>query len=302
MSWSVGEVAGFARVTVRTLHHYDAIGLLVPGERTPAGHRRYTDADLDRLQQILFYRELGFPLEEIAELLAAPEQDPTRHLRRQHALLTDRIARLTEMAAAVQRALEAQKMGINLTPEEKFEVFGDFDVDEATAEAERRWGDCDNGAFASSARRSAARTKDDWKRFTAEMDALHRRFAALLDAGAPADAPEALRLAEEHRAFITRTSYDCDHAMHRRLGELYVTDARFTATYENIRPGLARYVHDVLAANAERAEEAAPAERAGRATGSAPDSGPDSGSDSDSNPASGPDSDSLPGSGPAPQS
>ncbi|HEV7930920.1 MAG TPA: MerR family transcriptional regulator, partial [Actinomadura sp.] len=69
MSHSVGRVAGYAGITVRTLHHYDEIGLLSPSARSHAGHRRYDDADLDRLQQILFYRELGFPLDEVAALL-----------------------------------------------------------------------------------------------------------------------------------------------------------------------------------------------------------------------------------------
>src|SRR5579884_747913 len=124
MSYSVGEVARLSRVTVRTLHHYDEIGLLRPGGRTPAGYRRYSDADLDRLQQILFYRELGFALPEIATLLDDPDASPTEQLRRQRALLGERIARLQEMAAAVEKALEAREMGINLTPEEKFELFG----------------------------------------------------------------------------------------------------------------------------------------------------------------------------------
>ncbi|GDY43742.1 hypothetical protein SANT12839_046240 [Streptomyces antimycoticus] len=140
MSYSVGQVAGFAGVTVRTLHHYDEIGLLRPGTRSTAGHRRYDDADLDRLQRILFYRELGFPLEEVAVLLDDPDIDPQAHLRRQHRLLTDRIERLRKMAAAVEQAMEARKMGINLTPEEKFEVFGDFDPDEHQEEVEQRWG------------------------------------------------------------------------------------------------------------------------------------------------------------------
>lgn len=76
MSHSVGQVAGFAGVTVRTLHHYDAIGLLSPGGRSPAGHRRYVDADLDRLQQILFYRELGFPSKRSPSSSTTPA--PTR--------------------------------------------------------------------------------------------------------------------------------------------------------------------------------------------------------------------------------
>lgn len=139
MSYSVGQVAAFAGVTVRTLHHYDEIGLLLPGERNPAGHRRYGEDDLDRLQQILFYRELGFPLDEVAALLDDPHTDPQDHLRRQHGLLTGQIARLQEMAAAVEHAMEARRMKVRLTPEEKFEVFGDFDPDDYAAEAEERW-------------------------------------------------------------------------------------------------------------------------------------------------------------------
>ena len=142
-TWTVGQVADLFDVTVRTLHHYDDIGLLVPGERSHAGHRRYNDADLDRLQQILFYRELGFPLEEVAALLDDPAADPREHLRQQHELLTARIEQLRKMAEAVEQAMEARTMGINLTPEERFEVFGDKDPEQYAEEAERRWGGTD---------------------------------------------------------------------------------------------------------------------------------------------------------------
>src|SRR5262245_24396153 len=94
MSYSIGKVAEIAGVTVRTLHHYDEIGLLSPSDRTSTGYRRYDDADLDRLQQIRFYRELDFPLEEIAAILDDPDADPMAHLRRQHGLLSERIAKL----------------------------------------------------------------------------------------------------------------------------------------------------------------------------------------------------------------
>ncbi|MBO8192368.1 MerR family transcriptional regulator [Streptomyces oryzae] len=255
MSHSVGQVAGFAGVTVRTLHHYDEIGLLVPGERTAAGHRRYTDADLDRLQQILFYRELGFPLEEIAVLLDDPAADPVGQLRRQHHLLTARIDRLTEMAAAVERAMEARKMGINLTPEEKFEVFGDFDPDIHAEEAERRWGD--TAEYREAQRRAASYTKEDWKALMREMDEIHRAIADRMAAGDPPDAPAVTELAERHRLFISRSSYECGHEMHTRLGEMYVQDERFTATYEAIRPGLAQYMRDAIAANAAGAADSA---------------------------------------------
>ncbi|MCB5911220.1 MerR family transcriptional regulator [Streptomyces pinistramenti] len=250
MSYSVGRTAGVAGVTVRTLHHYDEIGLLVPGARNHAGHRRYTDTDLDRLQQILFYRQLGFPLDEVAVLLDDPDADPQEHLRRQHRLLGERIGRLQEMAAAVEKAMEARRMNVRLTPEEKFEVFGDFDPDVYEDEVHERWGQTD--AYRESQRRTAAYTKDDWKRLTAEMDAVHARLAALLDAGVPAASDEATAVAEEHRQFICGAYYDCTYEIHTGLGRMYVDDERFTATYEAIRPGLAVYLRDAILANAER--------------------------------------------------
>ncbi|MEU8780969.1 MerR family transcriptional regulator [Streptomyces sp. NPDC048637] len=250
MSYSVGQVAAFAGVTVRTLHHYDEIGLLQPGERNYAGHRRYGDDDLDRLQQILFYRELGFPLDEVAALLDDPHVDPQQHLRRQHDLLTERIGKLQKMAAAVEHAMEARRMNVRLTPEEKFEVFGDFDPDEHAAEVEERWGHTEY--YKESQRRTAAYTKDDWKRVTAELDAIHRKMADLLAQGVPADSEAAMDVAEEHRQFIVGAYGDCTYELHTCFGEMYVTDERFTATYEAIRPGLAVYMRDAMRANADR--------------------------------------------------
>ncbi|WP_030678980.1 MerR family transcriptional regulator [Streptomyces rimosus] len=250
MGYSVGQVAGFAGVTVRTLHHYDEIGLLVPGERNHAGHRRYGDDDLDRLQQIMFYRELGFPLDEVAALLDDPDADPQEHLRRQHALLSARIGKLQAMATAVEHAMEARKMGVNLTPEEKFEVFGDFDPDDYADEVRERWGSTD--AYKESQRRTASYTKEDWKRLTEEFDAIHRKMAGAMERGVPADSGEAMDVAEEHRRFISSGYYDCSYEMHTCLGEMYVADERFTATYEAIRPGLAVYMRDAMLANAVR--------------------------------------------------
>ena len=118
MAYTVGQVAKVAGVTVRTLHHYDEIGLLSPSGRTSAGYRRYDDADLQRLQLVLYYRELGFPLEEITAIIDDPAADPAAHLRRQHELLTVRLKRLQEMVTAIEFAMEASKMNIQLTPEE----------------------------------------------------------------------------------------------------------------------------------------------------------------------------------------
>jgi DNA-binding transcriptional MerR regulator len=249
--YSVGQVAGFARTTVRTLHHYDEIRLLSPSGRTPSGYRRYDDADLDRLQQILFYRELGFSLDDIASVLDDRGVGPTEHLRRQQRLLGERITRLQRMAAAVNEALEARTMGIRLTPEEKFELFGEG-YQEYEAEAEQRWGESD--AWRQSQRRAAELSKEDWVRIKAEGDAIMRRIAEAVGAGVAADSEQAMAIAEDHRQHVCRNFYDCTHAMQRGLAEMYIGDDRFTATYEEVAPGAAVWFHDAVLANADRAE------------------------------------------------
>lgn len=251
-TYSVGQVARIAKVTVRTLHHYDEIGLLSPGGRTPAGYRRYEDADLDRLQQILFYRELGFPLEEIAAILDDRSVSPTEHLRRQHRLINARIGHLQDLAAAVENAMEAKKMGIQLTPEEKFEVFGADYQESWEAEAEQAHGGSE--PWKESQRRTGRYTKDDWQRIKAEGDALNRHLADALAAGLAPDGGEAMDLAEVHRQQIVENYYDCTYEIHRGLAEMYLADERFTATYEKVAPGLARWLHDAIVANADRAE------------------------------------------------
>ncbi len=250
MSHTVGEVARLAGVTVRTLHHYDRIGLVRPGSRTSAGYRAYDAHDLDRLQQVLLYRELGFPLEEVATLLDDPDADPAAHLRRQHRLLRERLERTQAMVAAVEKEMEARQMGISLTPEERFELFGNGFSDEYQAEAEERWGDTE--AWAQSQRRTSAYTKADWVRIKEETDDVEHRFAAALRDGVPADSAAAMDLAEEHRQHISRWFYDCPPEMHAGLGRMYVEDERFTAHSEEVAPGLAQYVSTAVQANAAR--------------------------------------------------
>lgn len=250
MGYSVGQVARLAGVTVRTLHHYDEVGLLSPRGRTPAGYRQYDDADLERLQQILAYRELGFPLEDITTLLDG-DADRMAHLERQHTLLTARIERLEEIRAALELTMEAHKMGINLTPEEMLDVFGDHDPTEHAAEAQQRWGHTD--AYAQSNRRTSSYTKEDWQRLGAEVAEIEHGFVAAMNAGAPPDGDTAMDLAETHRQHISRWFYDCSHQMQVGLAEMYVADPRFTAHYDDQAPGLAQYVHDAIVANAARA-------------------------------------------------
>jgi len=247
---TVGEVATLAGVTVRTLHHYHEIGLLEPSGRSQAGYRRYAEADLERLQRIRFYRELGFGLDEIKKVMSDGGTDASAHLRRQHAMLRDRIRRLERMVAAVEKALEASTMGINLTPEERFEVFGDFEPDAYKDEVEERWGDTD--AYRESARRTRGYTKADWQRIKAEGQAAVESVVSAMHAGKPADSEEAMEGAERHRLQIDRNFYPCSYQMQVGLAEMYLADPRFTATYEKIAPGLAQYLHDAIKANAAR--------------------------------------------------
>lgn len=246
---SVGEVAKLVGVSVRTLHHYDAIGLLQPQERSQAGYRQYGRAELERLHQVLSYRELGFELDAIAQLLDDAETDPTEHLRRQEAMLNARLERLLAMRRQVRRQMEARKMGINLKPNEMFELFGDNDPSQYAEEAKERWGDTD--AYKQSQRRVKGYTKADWQRVQAETAAVERSFIELLNAGVPAQDERAKAAAEAHRQQISSSYYDCSYEMHRGLADMYLADPRFTKYYEDRAEGLAAYVAEAIKANAE---------------------------------------------------
>jgi MerR family transcriptional regulator, thiopeptide resistance regulator len=252
MAWTVGEVARIAGVTVRALHHYDEIGLLSPSARSEAGYRLYGRSDLERLQRIRVYRGFGIALDKIAALLDDPDVDPVDHLRRQHELLSERREELSRLINALEQTMEARKLGIQLEPEELFEVFGDDDPTQYADEVEERWGDTD--AYRESQRRAASYSKADWQRMQAEAQDHGRRLVAALQAGHAPVSPEAMDLAEEHRQHVSRWFYDCPPAMHRALGEMYVADPRFTKTYEDMAPGLATWVRDAWAANAARQE------------------------------------------------
>jgi DNA-binding transcriptional MerR regulator len=250
MGLTVGEVASLASVSVRTLHHYDRIGLLKPSERSESGYRHYSDDDLEVLQQILFFRELGFGLAEIARIMHDPSFDRLEALRLQRRMLKDKSAQLALMAEAVEAAIDATKGGVTLDANDMFEVFGEFDPKEYEKEAEERWGSTD--AYKESARRAARYTKTDWQRFKEESDAINAAIVAAMDAGLPADSVEAMDSVERHRMQIGASFYPCSHDMHCGLAEMYIADPRFAANYEKIREGMALYMHDAILANAKR--------------------------------------------------
>ncbi|WP_086730611.1 MerR family transcriptional regulator [Streptomyces carpinensis] len=254
MSYSVGQVAAFAGVTVRTLHHYDRSGLLSPSARSRAGYRLYDDGDLARLQQVLFYRELGFSLDEIATILKDPQADALEHLRARQRRLGEEIARLQRLAEVAERAIEVQQTGVSLTPEERFEVFGEitFDLSYAT-EAQLKWADSEGQR--ESMARAAAHTKEDWRLLMREAAAWRAELLAAFDDGEPADGERAMDLAEEHRLHISRWFTSCPPDMHRRIADDVVADPRAFALVvppSQQRPGLAAYLGKAVHANASR--------------------------------------------------
>jgi DNA-binding transcriptional MerR regulator len=226
-------------VTVRTLHHYDEIGLLVPSDRTPAGYRLYSDADLARLHQILLYRELGFALDAIGPIL----DEPVDQRRAALLLQRERLAVSHRRTGAVLRALDLVLSGETAMPDQMFEGFDQF-----ADEARERWGDTPH--HAESQRRTKSYTKDDWATLKAEAAAVVADFAALFTSGAAPDSPPALELAERARLHIDRWFYPCSHAMHANLADLYTADPRFTAHYDDHAPGLAAFVSAAIKANA----------------------------------------------------
>jgi len=252
MGYSVGRVAALAGVTIRTLHHYDEVGLLSPSGRSAAGYRIYEASDLERLQRILFYRELGFTLKEISTIVDDPQTDAVGHLRRQRGLLTERIERLSAMVEAIDYEMEAMTMDIPLTPEERLEVFGEFRPEDYAEEAEQRWGGTE--AYRQSQRRVASYEKEDWQQLKAEEEEVRARLATALAAGLAPDSEEAMAAAEAHRQHISRWFYECTYEIHRGLADMYVSDERFRSNYDATAPGLARYIREAAHANARRTD------------------------------------------------
>ncbi|ADV66060.1 MerR family transcriptional regulator [Deinococcus maricopensis] len=239
MPWTVGDAARIARVSVRTLHHYDEIGLLRPSGRTAANYRLYTASDLERLHQILLFRELGFALPDIRRLMLDPDFDRAEALRAQRALLVERARRTSMMLSALDAALAATVGGTTMTQDEFKTLFEGFDPAQYEDEVKERWGDTD--AYRQSSERTRRYTRDDWARLKGEMEAITARYVALMEAGVAPEAPEAVAVAAEHHAHLERWFYDCPPEMFSNLGWMWVGDERFTRNIDRARAGLAAY-------------------------------------------------------------
>lgn len=251
--YTVGAAAELAGVSVRALHHYDQVGLLRPSARTDAGYRLYSVADVHRLQRIVFYRELGLDLADIADILADPHTTDEDHLRRQRDLLTARIARTRTMLTLIDRELAARATGIALTPEQRREVFGGDRFLDHADEARQEWGDAPE--FLQRLARTSRYTADDWLTLRAELAQIHQGLADAMCQGVPATDVVAMELAERHRRHTDHWFHDCDHDAHRELAQQYRANRRRGRNYDDMVPGLSQYVHDAIVANCDRAAQ-----------------------------------------------
>ena len=243
MAWTVGTAAELAKVSVRTLHHYDEIELLSPSGRSESGYRLYSATDLERLHQILLFRELGFTLPEIRDIMCDPNFDRVSALTAQRSLLAEKARRTEAMLTAIDAALQAAQGGTPMSDHEKKEMFGElfdaFNPAEYEAEVQERWGETD--AYQQSAARTKRYTKADWQQIADEGAAVTGEYLALMEAGAAADSLEAFAVAESHCAYFTKWFYDCGPEMFGNLGQMWVADPRFTKNIDKAREGLATY-------------------------------------------------------------
>ena len=252
MAYTVNKLATMAGVSVRTLHHYDVIGLVKPGSRSAAGYRLYGEEELLRLQQVLFYRELDISLEEIGRILDEPGYDALEALETQKRLLSARAGRIARLMDTVDRTIGRLKGENMLSDAELYEGFAKDEVEDIKREAEARWGSSE--AYAQSAKRIARMSKADWARVKAEGQAIDEAAAAAMACGEKPSSTADGGQSETVRALMARKFehlrffYEPSKEMFAGLGRMYVEDERFRKHYEDIAPGLAEFLRRAMEA------------------------------------------------------
>ena len=246
--WLIGDAARRAEVSVRTLHHYDQIGLLHPSRVSDAGYRYYDERALLRLEQILFLRELDFPLEEIARMLDSPAYDAREAMRRQRTLLCMKRRRMDAIIDRLDRAIRGEGPA-------ELEVFSMTEIEQKRAqyaeEAKARWGG--TAAWQESEQRASAKGAQDWHDAQAGMDALMRAFAKVRDLSPEDERVQAL--VARWQAHITEHFYTCTDEILAGLGQMYMADERFRQNIDRAGEGtaacMARAIEVYCAARAE---------------------------------------------------
>lgn len=252
MEYTVKQLADLSGVTPRTLRYYDRIGLLRPGRTTQAGYRLYGPAKVDRLQQILFYRELGLPLEEVARLLDQPGFDAQAALQSHLVELETRRERLDTLILTVKKTLKRQKGELDMSDKEKFEGFKTRMLEEYESryggEVREKYGAAELDAVSTRIKGLSWEQYREWKDLGEEIQ---EKLETAVRTGADPAGEAGRELACLHRRWLTLTGNQYDAARHRGIAQLYVADERFTAYYDKMVPGCAHFLRDAILAHVE---------------------------------------------------
>ena len=240
MKLQIKEFAELTGVSVRTLHYYDEIGLLKPCfVDKQNGYRFYDETSLERMQEILFYRELDFPLKSIAEILASPNYDKQKALAEQKRLLTLKKDRLERLIAALEQA-EKGEITMSAFDNNEYETARQQYEDEA----KQRWGGTD--AYKESQAKTADYSKEKWDGVLAGMNGVFAEFAECKNGGESADSKTAQRLVKTLQDYITANFYHCTNEILAGLGQMYVCDERFKNNIDSHGEGTAEFVAEAI--------------------------------------------------------
>jgi DNA-binding transcriptional MerR regulator len=242
MMCTVKQLAKAAGVTVRTLHYYDEIGLLKPSFVKENGYRYYEEKELLKLQQILFFRELEFPLDDIIRMVNTPEYSMLEALADHKKLLEMKRRRLDRLLHTIDATIKKVKDGEMMSSADLFASFSADHIEQYKGEIKAKWGN--TREYQQSVERTKQWATKDFERIIEEGRTITHSLSKLMEKGVAST--EVQGQIERHFQHINRF-YDCSFEMYRRLGELYSEDQRFAKTYNNIAPHLAEFMRDAIA-------------------------------------------------------
>ncbi|WP_447750859.1 MerR family transcriptional regulator [Sphingopyxis fribergensis] len=246
---TVRQLAKAAGVSVRALHHYDALGLLKPGHVGANGYRYYGREELLRLQQILVYRELGMPLAEIAAVLDDPAFDLLTALRGHRAALNGRIAHYHTLIQTIDRTIASLEKDEDMEDNDYYAGIAPETRDRWQREAEAFWG---KDAVAAAQAKAHAFSKEQVATIQAEMEAIRADFQQLFCEGAAPGSDTAQTVTDRHYRWVSH-SWSPDAAAFKGLGRYYVENPEFRRTYDDADlPGCAEFIAEAMAIYADR--------------------------------------------------
>lgn len=243
MQYTVKKLAELAGISVRTLHYYDEIGLLKPSFVKDNGYRYYAEKELLTLQQILFFRELEFPLEQIVKIMQNPQFDRISALEEQKKLLEIKKKRLEGLLTTIETTITSEKGGENMSAQNLYGNFSKKQMEEYQEEAKKRWGHTD--AWKQSQERTKHWKKEDYDRIAKEGAEWTQKMGEMMNSGLTPDSAEIQEMIGKHYEGL-RTFYEPNYEMYKGLGQMYVDDPRFTAFYEKFGKGLAVFMRDAM--------------------------------------------------------